>query len=137
LPGGANSEDPGNGFPHPLVSTSTDEKGARNDLPARHTPRPSVPGPAQAGVPTMTRELDSRSSDGIDVRLLWDPQDDGVSVVVNDSKTGNAFELPVPDSRQALEVFHHPYAYQTSVQATDTQRAANARGLSATTHPAQ
>jgi hypothetical protein len=63
----------------------------------------------------MTRELDSRTSDGIHVRLLWDPIDDGVSVAVNDAKTGEAFEVPVPDRRQAIEVFLHPYAYAAGV----------------------
>jgi hypothetical protein len=58
----------------------------------------------------MTRELDSRTSDGIHVRLLWDPRADQVSVAVDDTKTGDAFDLLVSDSRQALEVFHHPYA---------------------------
>jgi hypothetical protein len=34
-----------------------------------------------------------------------------VSVAVNDTKTGEAFELPVLEGEPALEVFHHPYAY--------------------------
>ncbi len=58
-----------------------------------------------------TRELDGRISDGIHVRLLWNPSDDRVSVAVNDSKTGDAFELPVCDGDRALDVFRHPYAY--------------------------
>ena len=60
---------------------------------------------------TTTRELDSRSSDGIHVRLLWHPHDARISVAVHDTKTGDAFELPVPDASRALDVFHHPYAY--------------------------
>jgi hypothetical protein len=59
----------------------------------------------------MTRELDGRISDGIHVRLLWDASDDRVLVAVNDTKTGDAFELPVRDGDRALDVFHHPYAY--------------------------
>ena len=58
-----------------------------------------------------TRELDSRSSDGIHVCLLWHPNDARISVAVNDTKTGEAFELPVPDPSRALDVFHHPYAH--------------------------
>jgi hypothetical protein len=81
--------------------------------PARLVP------PKQIG--TITRELDSRVSDGIHVRLLWDPQDDGVSVVVNDIETGDGFEVPIPDSRRALEVFHHPYAYATTLRAVNTE----------------
>jgi hypothetical protein len=60
---------------------------------------------------TMARELDGRTCDGIHVRLLWHPEDDQVSVAVNDTKTGETFELPVHDGEPALDVFHHPYAY--------------------------
>ena len=41
----------------------------------------------------MTRELDSRTSDGIHVRLLWHRHDARVAVAVHDTKTGDAFEL--------------------------------------------
>jgi len=68
-------------------------------------------GPAHEGTATRTRELDSRLSDGIHVRLLWHPQDGRVSVVVNDTKTGEEFELPVGEGQLPLDVFHHPYAY--------------------------
>ena len=57
------------------------------------------------------RELDSRTSDGILVQLLWYPLDGHVSVAVNDTKTGEIFELEVRDDRRALDAFHHPYAY--------------------------
>jgi hypothetical protein len=63
------------------------------------------------GLTSMTRELDSRSNDGIHVRLLWHPDDGHVSVSVNDTKTGEAFELPVGDGEQPLDVYRHPYAY--------------------------
>jgi hypothetical protein len=59
----------------------------------------------------MTRELDSRVSDGIHVRLLWHACDGQVSVTVDDAKTGAAFEILVPEGARALDVFHHPYAY--------------------------
>ena len=59
----------------------------------------------------MARELDSRSSDGIHVRLIWHPADGHVSVAVSDTKTGERFELPVADGDRPLDVFHHPYAY--------------------------
>lgn len=59
----------------------------------------------------MTRELDGRITDGIHVRLLWNPNDDRISVAVNDTKTGDAFELPVRDGDRVLDVFRHPYAY--------------------------
>jgi hypothetical protein len=59
----------------------------------------------------MTRELDSRCSDGIEVRLLWRAADGQVLVSVTDTKTGDAFEVPVREGDRPLEVFHHPYAY--------------------------
>jgi hypothetical protein len=60
---------------------------------------------------TLTRELDSRVSDGIEVRLLWRAQDDRVLVAVRDGRTGDAFSVEVGDDQRALDVFHHPYAY--------------------------
>jgi hypothetical protein len=32
-------------------------------------------------------------------------------VAVNDSKTGQTFQLEVPHRHRALEAFHHPYTY--------------------------
>jgi hypothetical protein len=60
---------------------------------------------------TLTRELDSRVTDGIEVRLLWREQDDRVLVAVRDGRTGDAFSVEVADDQGALDVFHHPYAY--------------------------
>ena len=57
------------------------------------------------------RELDHRVSDGIDVRLLWRPQDDRALVTVADSKTGQSFTIEVGAGQRALDVFHHPFAY--------------------------
>jgi hypothetical protein len=65
----------------------------------------------------MTRELDSRTSDGIHVRLLWHPTEDRLSVEVNDTNTSEIFELPVRDRDRALEVFRHPFAYATGLAA--------------------
>jgi hypothetical protein len=60
---------------------------------------------------TTLRELDHRVSDGIDVRLLWRPEDDRALVAVSDAKTGESFTVEVGENQRALEVFHHPYAY--------------------------
>jgi hypothetical protein len=57
------------------------------------------------------RELDSRISDGIHVRLLWCRRTDRVAVEVDDAKTGEAFTVDVGAGERALDVFHHPYAY--------------------------
>ena len=64
-----------------------------------------------SSITTEPRELDSRTSDGMSVQLLWHPLDGHVSVAVNDTKTGEAFELEVRHGHQALDVYHHPYAY--------------------------
>ncbi len=63
----------------------------------------------------VVRELDHRSNDGIDVRLLWDPRTNQVIVAVEDQRHGEAFELTVPGA-DALDAFHHPYAYRHSRQ---------------------
>ncbi len=59
---------------------------------------------------TTIRELDHRRNDGIDVTLLWDSRDDRVYVVVEDERRGHSFDFEVPGA-EALEAFHHPYAY--------------------------
>ncbi len=56
-------------------------------------------------------ELNHRANDGIDVRLLWDSTDNSVYVTVDDVRTGDAFALKVSKEDDALDVFHHPYAY--------------------------
>jgi hypothetical protein len=75
---------------------------------------PAYPDRSKPRGRTMTRELASRTSDGIHVRLLWRQCDGQVSVEVNDTKTGEAFELPLHDGERGLDVFHHPYAYAAS-----------------------
>jgi hypothetical protein len=55
------------------------------------------------------RELDRRTNDGIDVRLLWNPRRNRVSVAVKDERSGESFEFEV-DSANALAAFHHPFA---------------------------
>ena len=63
---------------------------------------------------TMTdcfRELDHRSTDRIDVRLLWRERDDRVIVTVADGKTGERFTVDVTEGESAFDVFHHPFAY--------------------------
>jgi hypothetical protein len=63
------------------------------------------------GMSSPLRELDHRTSDGIDVRLLWNPDEDRVHVAVTDAKTGDAFVIPVAPDQRAYDVFHHPFAY--------------------------
>jgi hypothetical protein len=56
------------------------------------------------------RELDRRTNDGIEVRLMWNSLTDSVSVSVDDTRYGEWFEFDVAPA-QALEAFHHPFAY--------------------------
>jgi hypothetical protein len=60
-----------------------------------------------------TRELDHRSTDGLEVTLLWEPEANGITVKVYDAKTGDDFDIEV-DPAEAMDAFHHPYAYAAS-----------------------
>jgi hypothetical protein len=55
------------------------------------------------------RELDHRVGDGIEVTLLWNAETKDVLVSVAE-RDGLGFEFQVPPT-DALEAFHHPYAY--------------------------
>jgi len=55
-------------------------------------------------------ELAARSSNGMDVRLLWDQRQDTLSVQVVDWLMNEVFVIPV-ESSPPLEVFEHPFAY--------------------------
>ena len=81
--------------------------------------RTDCPDPDDSHIAAAVRELDRRNSDGIHVQLLWHPRDGHVSVAVNDSKTGETFELEVGHGRRALDVFHHPYAYAAETRDHD------------------
>jgi len=59
---------------------------------------------------TAVRELDHRHNDGIDVRLLWNPDTGSVSIAVCDERFGELLAFDV-DPAEALTAFHHPYAY--------------------------
>ncbi len=55
-----------------------------------------------------TRELDRRTTSGIDVRLIWNSDTDEVTVAVHDTLTGELFELawhlPMRCSRSATHM---------------------------------
>ena len=55
-------------------------------------------------------ELAQRTSDGIDVSLLWSRETNAVAVFVADGRSGEEFTVHVP-SGHAMDAFHHPYAY--------------------------
>jgi hypothetical protein len=58
---------------------------------------------------TMT-ELAHRSSDGIDVALLWSRTTGRLLVAVADQRDGTTFTVDAPREK-ALDVFNHPFAY--------------------------
>ena len=60
---------------------------------------------------TCMRELHSRVTDGLHVRLLWNTGEDRTTVAVLDTRTGDAFQIEVRRDEQPLDVFHHPFAY--------------------------
>jgi len=69
----------------------------------------------RAMLPTRTdlsaaRELAHRVADGLHVPLWWLPAQKSVSVAVDDRRTGERFELPVPGD-EALFAFRHPFAF--------------------------
>jgi hypothetical protein len=88
-----------------------------------------VDAPIPSEVPTETtgpRELAHRSAAGLAVSLLWFERTGRLAVRVLDSTTGDRFEMSV-ERDDALNAFHHPFAYMAS------RRAKAARSLSART----
>jgi hypothetical protein len=68
-----------------------------------------IPDGAAHGVPTGVQELAYRESDGISVRLSWDPREDEVFVHVRNGRDNEEFVLN-PPKHDALFAFYHPYA---------------------------
>jgi hypothetical protein len=62
----------------------------------------------------MKKELAYRENDGITVTLLWHTATDRLSVSVLDWRTGEAFDIAA-DAHDAMDVFHHPYAYAARI----------------------
>jgi hypothetical protein len=56
------------------------------------------------------RELDWRSTDGIDVQLLWNSVTNEVVVAVHETRSDESFEVRVA-AADALLAFRHPYVY--------------------------
>lgn len=59
---------------------------------------------------TERRELAHRTSDGIEVTLVWSNPSNRVTVAVLDTRSDEALEFEV-DGSAALDAFNHPYAY--------------------------
>jgi hypothetical protein len=64
-----------------------------------------------APAPCASRELDRRTGDGVDVRMLWRPSANRVTVVVHDAVTGDRFDVEVLPTDRAYDVFDNPFAY--------------------------
>ena len=60
-----------------------------------------------------TKELAYRNQNGLEVTLLWDSTSNEVCVNVIDHLDDTGFRLPIA-GHQALDAFHHPYAYVQS-----------------------
>jgi hypothetical protein len=58
-------------------------------------------------------ELAHRSSDGIEVLLIWDRAADELRVHVDDTRSGISLSLS-PARGEALDAFYHPFAYAAS-----------------------
>jgi hypothetical protein len=56
------------------------------------------------------RELAHRANDGVEVALFWGSEDNRLLLVVDDSRSGDLFEIEV-SAAEALDAFDHPYAY--------------------------
>ena len=62
------------------------------------------------------KELATRSNDGVVVSLMWHRAKDELTVVVDDTRTGEQIRLPAR-RENALEVFYHPFAYASKAAA--------------------
>jgi hypothetical protein len=62
------------------------------------------------------QELAQRTSDGIQVTLLWTKSTNAITIVVIDSHFAEQLEFAV-DGRSALDAFNHPYAYAAAHRA--------------------
>jgi hypothetical protein len=61
-------------------------------------------------VTAPARELAARDDDGIHVLVLWHPDENALTVSVEDARLGDRFQLAVAPDR-ALDAFYHPFAY--------------------------
>jgi hypothetical protein len=78
-----------------------------------------------AGTTTTWVELADRAGDGLDVRLYWNRSDGRVQVTVTHLATNRVAKLDVAPA-EAMEAFHHPFAYQRSTVARQPRVPADA-----------
>jgi hypothetical protein len=70
----------------------------------------------------MTQELAHRENDGLEVSLLWQPDDDSVAIGVHDAKSDLHLVFAVPRDR-ALDAFNHPFLYAPAEEASYAEAA--------------
>jgi hypothetical protein len=68
------------------------------------------------------RELCRRTTDGIEVQLVWEPATESLAVIVENREAGEWLEVPVGDA-DPMDVFHHPYFYAGRMDADLPQAA--------------
>jgi hypothetical protein len=61
-------------------------------------------------IATQRRELDHRSTDGIEVSLFWSTLGNRVTIELVDTRIDECLEFEVAGEK-ALDAFRHPYAY--------------------------
>ncbi len=71
-------------------------------------------------VSSELRELDHRGAQGIEIALLWEPQTDSVFFAVSDERTNERLRIRVA-AMNALDAFHHPYAYDRAGRSVSTR----------------
>jgi hypothetical protein len=68
---------------------------------------------------THIEELAHRESAGIQVSLFWSREDNTLSIVVRDNRTGDEFSVAA-EPNEAMDVYRHPFAYAASRGVTST-----------------
>ena len=76
-----------------------------------------------ASLRASTRELARRVSGTVEVLLLWRPEIDRVEVSVRDLAGGAGFHVEVAPGN-AIDAFHHPFAYAARRESSDPRCAA-------------
>jgi hypothetical protein len=66
------------------------------------------------------RELAHRASGDFEIVLLWDQATNEVTVRVFDEGSGARFDVPA-EPHEALEVFNHPFSYESSRRTNEVE----------------
>lgn len=72
-----------------------------------------TPGTHRLIARACTRELAQRKTGAVEIALVWHMVTDTLSVSVKDASNGTEFR-PLVEAAEAMDVFHHPYAYAAS-----------------------